>query len=184
MFSIFARKTKDPVTVEMVADIEIDATCQRVFASLDLRSPSNRYLARGWSLTQEGDDPGTYRGVNPQMPDLGFIFREVERQPRVAIEIASHFADGAVVGSLLEGRGRYLLTPLPEDRCMVELLECSTLRAGLTSKEIANERMMLMFAVTDDLARLKALIEHGPEAAEKAGALDEVFEQLASASAA
>jgi len=39
---------------------------------------------------------------------------------------------------------------------------------------------MLVIALNDDLARLKALIEDGAAAAEKAGALDEILDFIES----
>ncbi len=183
MFGLFARRTKEPTQVEMVCEVEIEASPAEVFAALDLRSETNRYRARGWTVDALEGRPGTFRAIDPNMPDLEFFFTEEARQPRVSLDLTSRFAEGVEVGSLLGGRSKYLLTPLGEGRCGVELQEAATLCAGLTKQRLCEERTMLMLAVNDDLARLKAFVEDGPEAAAKAGALDGLFAALDEAAA-
>lgn len=172
---------REPVVVRTVSDIEIDASCEDVFAVLDMRSPKNRYLGRGWTLTPVKGEPATMLGVDPKMPDLKFHFTEEARMPGAMLDISTHFGDGVVVGAMMHGRGRYTLTPLGDRRCRVELEEASTLVPGLGKRQLQQERAMLTLAVNDDLARLKALIEQGAPAAEKAGALDALFEALENA---
>lgn len=178
MFGLFAKKTKEPTVVEMISEVEIDALCKDVFSALDLYSGTNRYRARGWRMEEVEGEAGTFHAVNPEMPEPEFYFTEEERSPGVRIVISTRFAEGVVVGSVMEGRSHYTLTPLGDGRCSVELQERTTLVAGLTKKRLGEEHMMLAIAVNDDLMRLKALIEQGAEAAAKAGALDELFAAL------
>ena len=178
MFGLNRKTSREPVVVETVSDIEIDASCADVFAVLDLLSPKNRYLGRGWTLSQVEGEPATMLGVDPKMPDLKFHFTEEARTPGAMLDITTRFGDGVVVGSMMHGRGCYRLTPLEGGRCLVELKEASTLVPGLGKRRLEEERMMLTLAVHDDLARLKALIEQGAPAAEKAGALDALFDAL------
>jgi hypothetical protein len=175
------KASREPVVVETAADIEIDAACEDVFAVLDLRSPKNRYLGRGWTLAPVEGEPATMLGVDPRMPDLTFHFIEEARTPNAMLDISTHFGEGVVVGAMMHGRGRYTLTPLGDKRCRVELEEASTLVPGLGKRRLEEERTMLTLAVHDDLARLKALIEQGAPAAEKAGALDALFDALEAA---
>lgn len=178
MFGWFARKTREPTIVELTSDVEIEASCMDVFASLDLRSGANRYRVRGWRLSEVTGEAGTFHGVNPEMPELEFYFTEQERAPGERLVLSTRFGEGVVVGSVMKGVSRYTLTPLGEGRCHVELKETTTLVAGLTKKRLGEEHMMLAIAVNDDLMRLKALIEEGADAASKAGALDELLEAL------
>lgn len=178
MFGWFARKTREPTVVEMISEVEIEASCKDVFASLDLHSETNRYRARGWRMKAVEGEAGTFHAVNPEMPELEFYFTSLERSPGVRLAMSTRFAEGVVVGSVMKGESCYTLTPLGDGRCSVELREKTTLVAGLTKKRLAEEEMMLTIAVNDDLMRLKALIEQGADAAAKAGALDELFAAL------
>src|SRR5262245_56103508 len=132
MFGLQRKASREPVVVETAADIEIDASCEDVFAALDLRSPKNRYLGRGWRLSPVEGEPATTLGIDPQMPGLRFHFIEEGRTPGAMLDYTTRFGDGAVIGSMLQGRGRYTLTALEGGRCRVELEEASTLVPGLS----------------------------------------------------
>lgn len=176
MFGFFSKKETPPV--ELTADVVIDATPQEVFTCLDPGAPDNRYLRKGWTVTLDPDNSGRLYGTDPQMPELGFVFDIVEYGYPSRLTVRSSFADGQDVGALISGTSAYTLTALPEGGCRVELVETAVLVPGLNAAQVQQETAMLVVAVNDDLARLKALIETGVEAAEKAGMLDEFFAEI------
>ncbi len=176
MFRLFRKKATPPV--ELTADIKIDATVQEVFACLDPGSPDNRYARRGWTVTLDPENSARLYGSDPQMPELGFVFDIARYDPPHRLTIRTSFADGQEVGALISGESAYTLSPLPDGGCRVDLIETATLVPGLSSVHLQQETAMLLVAVHDDLARLKALIETGEEAAETAGMLDELFASI------
>lgn len=176
MFGFFSKKETPPV--ELTADVEINATPQEVFTRLDPGAPDNRYLRKGWTVTLDPDNSGRLYGSDPQMPDLGFVFDIVEYGYPSRLTVRSSFADDQEVGALISGTSAYTLTALPDGGCRVEVKETAELVPGLNAARLQQETAMLVLAVHDDLARLKALIETGEEAAQTAGKLDEFFAEI------
>ncbi|MEL6258389.1 MAG: SRPBCC family protein [Pseudomonadota bacterium] len=176
MFNLFKAKPTEPVILE--AEIDIEANIETVFAALDPAHDQNGLVQRGWTVAPDAEDPGLLRAVDPNMPDLAFLFDVVEREAPYRLVMHTRFADGAIVGNLEEGRSAYALIDRGEAGCRVAVLEESHLAPGLGRRQREQEEAMLAVAVHDDLARLKALIEDGPEAAETAGALDDLFAAL------
>lgn len=178
MFGFFRKTKKETPPVKLSADIEIDATAEDVFACLDPGAPNSRLARLGWTVTPSTTNPGRLFGASPDMPDVDFIFDIVEYGYPHRLGLRSSFADGQGVGALVEETSTYTLTALAEGGCRLDVEESITLETGLNGARLQQETAMLVVALHDDLARLKALLEVGEEAAETAGMLDEFFASM------
>lgn len=178
---MLSKKSSDPI--EISAEVEIEASCAAVYAALDLRSPDNRYLRRGFSLTPNKDVPGDFVMTMPNLPDLVFYMHEHIARPEKRYDIHCRFPVGKPVGILTGDDSSYHLTPLPGGHCRL-VCHVTFHTIPLSKKAFENEAVMLLVSVNDDLARLKAMTEEGAEAAEKAGALDAFFDEIEGAACA
>ncbi len=172
---MLSRRKAKPFKFE--AKVFISAPAEQVYGALNLRSPNNRYVRRGMSLTpQEGSDD-TFVVTDDDMPGFTFFFTEVLAVPHSRYSLTTRFPEGQVAGAVTGDDSDYTLTPAGEGRCQVTYKGALHL-VPMTKKERRKEEAMLLLSINDDLARLKALIEEGSEAAAKAGALDEFLDKL------
>lgn len=160
--------------VEIMADVEIGGSLRDLFAAIDPASPDNRYVRCGQRLEPDTTDPDRFSLSDPRLPGHPVLLTVTERQPGRGLTIRSDFPEGQDVGALRRSMTAYGVEMRGEERCRVMAAFIFEL-FPLTRREREQEVGLLQFAVHDDLARLKALIEEGPEAAASAGALDGLF---------
>lgn len=169
------KKSSEPIKIS--AEIEIEASCAAVYAALDLRCPDNRYLRRGFTLTPHKVVPGDFVMTMPNLPHLIFNMHEHLAKPYERYDIHCHFPTGKPVGILTGDHSSYRLTPLPNGYCHL-ICHVAFHTIPLSKKGVEKHAAMLFVSLNDDLARLKAMVEEGAEAAETAGALDAFFDEI------
>ncbi len=175
MLGLFKSKIDTPI--QLTAEVDINAPAAEVFACLDMFEAENRYTLQGMTVTRDTSQERAILLEDPRVPDMVFNMVETRRKPGRVIEICTVMPKGEAAGNMVWGVSAYTVEPLDEETCRVST-ENGFQMHPLTEKEWANETAMLSIAVHDDLSRLKALIEEGPDAADHAGALDEFFEML------
>jgi len=166
-------------SIKLSFEIDIEASCAIVYDKLNLHSPRNRYIERGFSLTPRDGQKNHFIMTLPNLPDLQFFMQEHCAIPYERYDIHCDFPPGEPVGILTGDRSSYRLKPLKDDHCRLTChVDYQTV--PLSEKDIQEHSAMLTISLHDDIARLKALIEDGVKAAEKAGALDELLDFLES----
>ena len=161
--------------IEFEAEIDIDAAVEAVFEALSFRAANNRYARRGMSLTAIAGQDGQFELINPAMPDLAFLLSELRVEAPHLYHVKTEFPGGQPLGVLLGEESIYKIDAAPNGGARLRShVRFRTIH--MTDEQREDELPMLVISVNDDLARLKALIEEGAEAAEHAGAMDEILE--------
>ncbi len=166
-----------PDTIHIIGEIDIAAPIEQVYAALDMRSPSNRYLARGMSVTPVDDTTDQFEMVNPEMPELVFTMTEVKAIDPTDYHLRTGFPGGEPLGVMTGDSSAYQLSVIDAANTRV-VVDVKISVLPMSEEQFEHEFSMLSISVNDDLARTKALLEDGAAAAEKAGALDEFFDTL------
>jgi len=168
---------KSTSSIELSFEVDIEADCAAVYDTLNLHSPRNRYLRRGFTLTPQNGPENHVLMKMPNLPKLDFFMSEHNAIPNKRYDIHCDFPPGKPVGILNGDHSSYRLTPLPGHHCRLKcIVEFQTI--PLSKKAVQKHSASLIVSLHDDLARLKVLVEDGVKAAEKAGALDEYFDAL------
>ena len=168
-------KGKTTEQIEFVAEIEINASAETIFEALNFRSPNNRYWRRNMEIHPVAGTTDKFDLCDPRVPDMVFRLTEVYAAAPLRYDVRTEFPGGEPLGVLLGDESFYEIQPLSDGRCLLSSdVRFETIPMDKEQRD--EEFPMLVIAVNDDLARLKALIEEGAEQADKAGALDEVFE--------
>lgn len=168
---------KSSTSIEISFEIDIEASCAAVYDMLNLHSPRNRYIRRGFSLTPSDTQDNHFIMKLPNLPELTFFMSQHRAIPGERYDIHCEFPPGKPVGILTGDHSSYRLAPLAGNHCRLTChVEYQTV--PLSKRGVQKHSAMLIVSLHDDLARLKALIEEGVKAAEKAGALDEFLDAL------
>ena len=170
---LFKRKTVEPL--EFSAEIVIEAPASEIYEALNLRSFDNRYDRRNMQLTPIKGTNDQFELIDPRLPELKTRLTELHAEDGARYDMKVEFPTDMPAGILTGEENSYRIKPLDDDKCAVSCgIVFNTI--PVTQTERREEIPMLMTAVSDDLVRLKALIEDGVVAAEKAGALDEILD--------
>ena len=172
---MFFKKSNEPIVFE--TDIEVNAPASAVYDVLNLRNANNRYAQRGMTVTQDDENPSRFYMVNPEIPEMTFIFTELSAEPVSLYAMGTAFPNGQPIGVLTGEESRYRIEALGPDRCRV-INNGTLFTLPISKKQREKETAMILVSINDDMTRLKALVEEGPDAANKAGALDELFDAI------
>lgn len=168
---------KSTTSIELSYEVDIEASCAAVYDMLNLHSPRNRYIQRGFTLTPQKRRKNHFMMKIPSLPKVEFLMSEHAAIPGERYDIHCDFPPDKPIGILRSDHSSYRLTPLAENHCRLTChVDYQTI--PLSKKGVDKHSAMLIISLHDDLARLKAIIEEGVKAAEKAGALDEFLEAL------
>lgn len=168
-------KTEDPNIIELEGDVEVLASAEQVYQTLNLRSPQNRYVRRNMSLTPVTGTTDQFDMVMPNLPDMVFHLKELRAEPHRQYELRCDFPGGEPIGILLGDQSLYTIETLEPNKTRLHC-HAKFRTVPIDPKYYDDEFAMLVISLNDDLARLKALIEEGAAAAEKAGALDDILD--------
>lgn len=141
------------------ASIDVKASASTIYQLLDPASPGNRFRRRGFEFTETARDNTRFRAVDPNMPDMAFLFDVTERIHDSAIAIRSRGDGGAPIGVFSQSISRYALSPAANDRTQVEVTETMTFVPGLTIDEMTHHELMMKISARLDLLRLKTEAE-------------------------
>lgn len=174
MFGLFKRKeTDDTVTQkddvhEFSAEVEIEASLERVYELLDFALPGNALRERGVNIVDisaDGAPQTVYAGCDPEMADITFTFTVEHRDAPRSIAFKTVMKSETPIGGLVDSRSVYRLSANEDGVVTVEHHELARFRDDLTEEELATEYAMMGIAIYNDLAKLKLHAEIGPEAA-------------------
>lgn len=163
--------------VGFTAEIEISASCARVYQALSLASPLNRYRVRGMTLSPLRPGERRYELINSDLPDIKFFMEEIEADAPTFYRIKTTFPEDQPVGILKGDETSYRLRDNGKDHCRLQAAGLF-FTVPLYEEEVEMDAEMLRASVHDDLVRIKALIEEGVVAANSAGTLDDLREIL------
>ena len=162
MLGLGRKPRNEPVVVE--ADIEIEAAREDVFALLDLADPKCALRAEGLDFGEGPTDKPNYQASSLDMPGMVFHFEVHERVAPSRHVMTSWIESEAPFGGLEQSHSVYVIKPLDETHCRVDLVETATLKSGLSKAERATEDAMVRLAVVQDLMKLKLRAEgHGED---------------------
>jgi len=151
---------------EFRGDILIDAPRARVFELLDFAAPGHHLRERGFAFTEEGGVGAgeVFRARTDELDGVTFVFAVEHYQAPCAIAFKASMEGETPIGNLLHSRSVYVLHEVGPDRTRVELVELPCLPDDLSPMALAQETAILSVSVTNELAKLKAQAEGGPEA--------------------
>ena len=171
MFGLFKKSPTPPVTIS--ADIEINASVEDVFSSVELSNPNSYHAAAGLNIEPAENTTNMFLGKHDDLPGVQFRFRETANEPHYRYVIESDFGEDQSFGALISDTSEFRLVSMGGNRCRVELILEARLRDGIRGRRLQHEQDVLMLSVHNDLSRLKAMAEDGIEAAQSAGFEDQ-----------
>ncbi len=162
MFGWFKRKPAPDGPVRFEVAVEIDRPASDVYQLLDWSSPGNAKRDLGHKVEPIDGQPDRFRLVLTEMPKHRFDMTVTKAVAGEAYIFSTDIQPR--VGRLESDEEQYLLTPIGEDRCKLQLTTIATFQSGLTKKELDQELAMMTLACQRALLKLKAHAEYGVEA--------------------
>ncbi|MGH1422763.1 MAG: hypothetical protein ACRBEQ_13195 [Hyphomonas sp.] len=161
------RANRDPLTI--TANLEVEADLDRVFDLLDFNAPRNALRERGFKFVQAPgqEDQHEFHAEDPAIEDLKFDFCVDTYLPQRELAFSTFIqSDTIPLGDLVKHHSHYVLKPLGENRCHLELTETAHVRDGLSNRKYQKELAALIYSVERHLVRLSVHAVKGAEAAE------------------